>query len=295
MLQPAFSTVACPERSMSEVFELAAQAGFLGVELRTFGAASRGPSSDPALTAPEKVRALVDRFGVRVCSLGTSCRFDEPVWPPVIGWAIADVERSIREAKWHIDLAIALESPLVRVFAFDPPPRESTRSATARIAQRLKLVVGHAFRTGVRVSIENGGRFATAARLMAIIDAVDSPLLGVSYNVAVAAAAGEAPEHGLNVLGDRLLSLRVKDFKGEEACALGDGDVPVREAVTRAARAGASVPVIVEWDRAWIPGLAPADKVLGKSAERLFGWMKESGGAPGAGSRGGGRVELHSA
>lgn len=281
-LQPAVSSVAFPELTIDEIFARAAAIGCLGVELRTFGPGSRGLASDPSLIAPEKIRALADRHGVQVVSLGTSCRFDEPVWPPVIGYAISDTEKSIRDAKRHIDLATTLECPLVRVFAFDPPPRESTKSATARIASRLRLVVAHAHRTGVRVSIENGGRYATAAQIMAIVDAVGSPLLGVSYNVAVAAAAGEPPSSGLNVLGDKLLSLRLKDHRAGEPCPLGHGESPVQDAVRRAAESDlvGRIPVIIEWDRAWRTDLAAADSVLPEAVKSVFGWMARPAAIP---------------
>jgi sugar phosphate isomerase/epimerase len=278
LLIPSFSTVACPDWTADRVFEEGATAGYQGVELRTFGAGSRGFASDPALCAPEKTRALEERTGVRVVSLGTGCRFDAPVWPPVMGHAFADTERSIREAKWHIDLAITLGCPLVRVFAFEPPPREALHSATQRIAQRLDLVVQHAHRTGVRLALENGGRYATASRLMAIIDEVDSPLLGVSYNVAVAHGAGEDPVNGLNVLGEKLFSLRIKDLCGGQPCPLGEGEVPIAASIRTLIRGGIEAPVIFEWDRAWFPQIAPPEQALGPGAARMFEWMQAAGG-----------------
>ncbi len=274
MIKPIFSTVACPDWSAEAVFETAARCGYLGVELRTFGAGSRGFASDPALTAPEKIRGLSDRYGTPVRSLGTSCKFDDPIWPPVVSHVFFDNERSLREAKWCIDLAITIECPLVRVFGFEPPPRESVVESTTRIAERLKLVVAHAHRTGVRVMLENGGRYRRASEIAAILDMVDSPLLGCCYNVAVAHSAGEGPDAGLNVLGDKLLAVRVKDLRDGAPCMLGDGVVPVKAALGMLARDGFDGPVIFEWDKAWNPGLAPAETVLAPAAARMFEWVK---------------------
>ena len=172
MLKPTFSTVACPELPLRAVAELAERHGFEGVELRTFGDDSRRFACDPALTAEEKTRTLFASRGVEVLSLATSCRFDATIFPPVIGHVIADTERSIREAKHAIDLAVRLECPYVRVFAFEIAPREKPAVATARIAERLRKVCDHADKTGARIVLENGGSFETAVQLRDLIGSV---------------------------------------------------------------------------------------------------------------------------
>ncbi len=276
-MKVCLSAVACPEFGAKEFFEAAASAGYSAVELRTDGPASRGFAADPALTAPEKTRALAERFGMPIASLATTCRFDESVWPPVIGHALTDTERSIRHGKWHVDLAVALECPLVRVFAFETPPRERPADARQRIADRLKLVVAHAHRTGVRIALENGGSFPRAADVAGLLDLVASPLLGVAYNVAVAHQAGESPDDGLNVLGGNLLALRVKDHQAGRPCGLGDGDVPVEMAVARARESGFAGPVVFEWDRAWFSDLPTGMGVPAAAARRLMGWGAGTG------------------
>ena len=72
----------------------------------------------------------------------------------------------------------------------------------ARIAERLGRVADHCRNSGVRLLLENGGSFATAAQVCEILDAVDSPMVAASYNLAVARAAGEDIARGVNVLGD---------------------------------------------------------------------------------------------
>ncbi len=273
MIKPAFSTVACPEWPLETVFETAARSGFPSVELRTFGDASRWFACDPALTAPEKIRGYADRFGVNVCMLATGARFDAPINPPVIGHVIADQEEGVREAKRSIDLAASIECPLVRVFAFEKPSTEKLSSAIQRIAERILKVADHADRTGVKVVLENGGTFTKAADIAAILDEVGSPLIGACYNVSVAHAAGENPQAGINVLGDKLWAARVKDHKAGIPCPLGEGDVPVRAAFERLVKIGFDGPVVFEHDRAWIPNLQPAQIALPAAAQTMFGWI----------------------
>src|SRR5688572_18579331 len=96
MFKTAFSTVACPEWTLARVASAAAEYGYSGVELRTFGSGSTQFACDPALTAPEKVRSLFGAAGTEIASLATSVAFDEPVRPPVLGRAIGDYERTVR-------------------------------------------------------------------------------------------------------------------------------------------------------------------------------------------------------
>jgi sugar phosphate isomerase/epimerase len=275
-MKPAFSTVACPEWTFSRIAERVNDWGFLGCELRTFGYGSTQFACDPALTAPAKVRLLLEKAGVELVSLATSIRYDEPISPPLIGRVFSDTERSVRESKGAIDLAVRLEVPLVRVFGFEFAG-ESRRSALARIASRLSHAVDRARNSGVKIMLENGGSFATATQMAELMDLVDSPLLVAAYSVPVAVAAGEKPADGINVLGERLVCAKVKDFKDGRPCALGEGEIDNKSAVDALAHAGFDGWVVYEYDRAWVPAgktpLPNADEVLGASARRLFEWI----------------------
>lgn len=270
MVTPAFSTVACPDWTLDQVAPAAAKWGYDGVELRTFGDGSRQFACDPALTAPEKVRALFGDLGVRIVSVATGLAFDEPVFPPVIGNVVSDTEKAVRAARRAIDLAASIECPLVRVFGFQIPGAERRVDAIERIAARLYKVCDHADRTGVRVMLETAGSFATASAVMELVDRTNHPLLGVCYNIAESCAAGEQPRSALNAIGRSLLAVRLSDWSAGKPARLGHGTLPCREAVEVAA--GLAGPAIVEWDRAWLGGLDPAEAVLPEAIKTIIGW-----------------------
>ncbi len=289
MMKPAFSSVAFSEWTLTQVAERAAAWGYLGAELRCYGHGSTTSACDPALTSSEKVRRMFERSGIAIASLATSVRFDEVVTPPVIGHVITDTERSVRAGKGMVSLAIALECPLVRVFGFEIESNERISAGIRRIADRLFKVCDHADRTGVRVMIENGGTFSTAAAMSELIDAVDHPLLCAAYNAPVANAAGEDSVSGINVLGDRLACLKLRDFAKGRPCALGEGSLDNRGAVRAAASAGFDGWVVYEYDRAWFadakPALPDPAGVYEASAKTLFGWIREFSGVEKAPAR----------
>jgi sugar phosphate isomerase/epimerase len=271
MFKTAFSTIACPEWTLDRVTRVAAEAGYDGVELRTFGFAGTELACDPALTAPEKVRRLFRDHGSEISCLATSVAFDEPIRPTVIGHVISDTQKSIRLAKAAIDLAAQLECPFVRVYGFELPPGEAHSSAMARVVDRLSLAVDAARHSGVKVLVESGGSFAHASALAALIDEVANPLVGAAYSAPVAWAEGEAPVAGIETLGDRLACVKLRDFNADRRpCLPGEGVVPC-DAVVRALiarRFGGWV--TFEWDRLWDRDLAPAERALPEAVRRIY-------------------------
>lgn len=290
MLNPAFSTVACPEWTLDRVALAAQRLGFTSVELRTFGVDSRQFACDPALTDVAKVRRLFKEAGVFICSLATDITFDAPVNPPVVGHLIADQETSVRAAQRAVEMAASIECPLVRVFGFRLRQNEaagsSRASGVARICDRLGKVLDYASKTGVKIAFENGGSFATSSQVLEVLSHFRSPLLVTSYNAATAQLAGENPADGLTRLSadGGLGLLRVKDIKDGRPTLLGTGDIAVRDAVVSAARTSgsAAIPVVFEWDRAWIPEIGDADFALDHAARTLWQWTSSGAPAPAA-------------
>lgn len=268
----AFSTVACPDWTLDRVASTAEALGFAGVELRTFGWGSSESACDPALTAPAKVQQTLRAAGAMPVCLSSSVRFDAVVTPPVIGWAITDVNRSAREGKAIVELAASIGCPFIRVFGFEHNLSEKRSRAVDRIVGRLLQVADAGRARQVRVLVENAGSFATAAEVLELLDEADHPSLGVLYNVAEAWAAGEAPEHAIHVLGDRLKMAKVKDFNHGKPVALGDGAVPVKAALNELRRVGFDGTVSYELDRAWLGLAADPTPMLEASIKRMFEW-----------------------
>ncbi|MBS0187236.1 MAG: sugar phosphate isomerase/epimerase [Planctomycetes bacterium] len=269
----AFSTVACPDWTLEQVARFAEEAGYQGVELRTFGSGSTQFACDPALTQPEKVRRLFAPTGCDIASIATSVRFDDPVSPPLIGHIFGGTPKGVQETGWAVDLAARLEAPIVRIFAYQIPSSESRSSGIARIVERLELAVATARNTGVRLALENGGSFQTAASLSELLDRVNNPLLGAAYSPAIAELAGEHPSGGVNVLGDRLFSVKLKDYADGEPRELGAGNGRVGATVRLLADRGFTGWAVYEYDAAWVRTQTDVSAVLTRSAQNFYGWV----------------------
>jgi sugar phosphate isomerase/epimerase len=271
-MKPAMSTVACPDWTLDRVVPFAARAGYLGLELRTFGPTHSEIACEPALTGAEKLRDLMADEGIDPAALATSIRYDATVWPPVLGRVIGDFERPVRETKDAVTLAASVECPFVRVFVFEIEG-ETRASAMRRILQRLDLAARTARHTGVRLLLENGGSFPTAADLREIIDRLATPFIAAAYSPAVAAGAGEDPLEGVKLLGSTLASVKVKDMAGGKPCSLGEGELGVEPFVRGLAETGYDGWLVYEHERIWWPALGDPSETLIDGARKLFEWI----------------------
>lgn len=284
MIRTAFSTVACPKWTLQRVARTAAELGFDGVDLRTFGFDSRTFVCDPLMTGAQKVTDTFGDLGVDVCGLATSISLDEPVRPHVVGRTfLFDQERMTRHATRLVDYASMVGAPYVRVFGFEVPEGEKRATSVRLIANRLGAIADHARHRGVTIVLENGGSFRTADDLREIVDMVDSPLLAACYNNAVGHSAGDDYAKAIRTLGRRLKFARLKDV-GDAGCVpLGTGRTDA-EGFVKALQSYDHFDgwLCYEWDRAWDDSLAPAEDVLPDAIRTIYGWLGATGSKAGA-------------
>ncbi|MCA9273750.1 MAG: sugar phosphate isomerase/epimerase [Phycisphaerales bacterium] len=278
MIEIAMSTLACPKRTLAEAVAIAEAAGCDGIELRTGGVRALELACDPFLSDESKTRGLLEVAGLKATCLATGVKFDSVVFPPVVGY-LFDTEAEVRQAKRAIDLAAQLDCPMVRVFGFEKQGRETYKAAFKRIAGRLRLACDHARNTGTMVVVENGGDFSTAEQLAELVGAVDTTLIGASYDVALGHVAGDTPEQMTGFLRSKLRLVRVKDRGDDQPVQVGDGEIPVEPFVRQLERSRWSGPVVFEWEAAWYEGLVPIEEVLPIAVRRLCDWAGLTKGA----------------
>lgn len=269
----AFSTVACPDWTLERVMSFADEVEYQGVELRTFGWGGTDLACEPALTDPKKVRRLAIESGTHVMSLGTSLRFDAPVWPPVIGRALPGHDSNLQSARRFVALANDIECPHLRVFGFDATTGEKRGRTVARVIERLQELLTAASKHRVSLVFENGGTFSRAEQVAEVLRECPSPWLGASYNIAVGARDGDQVEAALDMLGDRLISVKLKDLQGNQPVEIGHGEIPLERGVSHLARTEYTGWLVVEWMRYWRPELAEADGVLRRALKTVESWM----------------------
>ncbi len=100
----SFSTLGCPDWTLSQALDIGVRAGYNGVELRFLeGEASLWKLPSFQATGLQETRATIADSGLVVCCLDTSCRFDSP--------QKSERERWIDEGVRMAELAAELDSP----------------------------------------------------------------------------------------------------------------------------------------------------------------------------------------
>lgn len=275
----AFSTVGCPEMSLEEVAHNAARWGYQGVELRVSpaGVGAMPVASDPMKADPKAMHDLFEDVGVDLVSFATGVRFDEAVWPPVVGHLFANAETGVPETKAVIDQAERAGAFFVRVFGHQLPGGEPKAWGLRRVADRLLLASQTARNTRVRLLIENSGSFSRAADLSALYGSVNSPYLWMSYNIIAAVLDGECPVPTVQGLIDGLKVVKVGDI-GEDGrpVPLGTGKLPVERFMAFLQEIGYPGWVVYEYPKLWRPELGETAGVLEDAAAKLFSWAGRS-------------------
>ncbi|MFG0306391.1 MAG: sugar phosphate isomerase/epimerase family protein [Phycisphaerales bacterium JB040] len=287
-MQVALSSVAYPELTLGRFIDEAARIGYHAVELRTFGTDSNGLASDaaraggvgalsgdPLLTSASKLRRLALDAGLEVLSLASSIAFDEPIFPPVIGRLRPDLEESVARTKALVEHGAKARVRFVRVFGHEVQPGEPMNRALRRILERLDLAARTTRHTGVRLLMESGGSFSTAAPLRRLVSEASTPNVVAAYNVAGAWLSGENPVEGVSELWDHLEVVKLSDVRNEEPRALGEGDVPVAETVRALAARGFNGALVYELPRLWTHRDVEPAPLVETALERILTWWGE--------------------
>jgi sugar phosphate isomerase/epimerase len=146
----------------------------------------------------------------------------------------AEGPAALRQA---IDDAVALGSPLLRVFPGLAPSDEDRQSWNA-----ARDAVRYAASHGIVVALENFGQApgCRVADIKRVLDRIESPALGTNVDVGNYASNGEDPALAVRSLGRRVVSTHLRDhaatLAGVDATYLGGGTLPLRLVLAEFAR-----------------------------------------------------------
>ena len=180
----------------------------------------------------------------------------------------------------HLDLAADLEAMAVRAFIGVIEDDVPSETLVARAIDGLAPVADRAADLGLIVAIEPHDDFARSEAIIPILRGLGHPAMGAIWEIGNAWEAGEDPAIGGPALGPWIRYVQLKDGRGRgvdwRLTAIGEGEVPLRDALTLLATRGPLPPLSVEWERAWHPELAPAAVALGPALAAVHQLVREA-------------------
>lgn len=222
-----------PTRPLPEVFRMAKEAGFDGVEVAI---AAEGPITPQSTEADcQQILAQAADVGVEIPSLASGMGWSLPLTAEdasIRQQGMDAVAASLRVARYLNTDAILLVPGGVGAEFIPGFPVTRYDIAYANALAAVQSLAPIATETGVTIGIENvWNKFLLSPLEMRdFIDAAGgTPQIGSYFDVGNVIATGY-PEQWIEILGQRITRVHFKDFKRSVGnlsgfCDLGDGDV----------------------------------------------------------------------
>ena len=265
----SFSTLACPDFSWADIYSMAKDLGFHGIEVRGLGddifAVNARPFTDAQL--PKTVEKL-NSLGLEIPCLASGCglKFKE------------DYDRNISEITQYIVLAKKLGTPYIRVLG-DLHPQPEGEVDDEFVVSTLKLLGTIAQGFGVCLLVETNGVYADTKRLRALLDKVGMPSVAALWDTHHPYRyAGESARQTVENLGSYIKYVHVKDSIVKDGkCEyrmMGEGDLPILEMLDALVGIGYDGYISLEWVKRWANELSDAGIVFPQFSHYMQNYME---------------------
>ena len=170
---------------------------------------------------------------------------------------------------------------VIRFFAARTPPELDLERSIQAVGEMLAQLADHAAQAGVRVGVETHDEFASAATVARAIALAPGSAVGAIWDLLHTARMGETPAQALDALGDRVLNVHLKDARrtadGWQLLLLGEGEIPVKEALGQLQARGYRDFISVEWEKKWHPEIAEPEVAFPQHLALLQAYVREIG------------------
>ena len=258
----SFSTIACPDYSWVDIYSMAKDLGFDGIEIRGMGDDFAAYKAMPFTEANRpKTMAKLKALNIEIPCLSSGC-------------CLKNREReaeTIEELTEYCKLAQQINAPYIRVLA-DLEAAPNGEVDDAYVAQQLRKLAPIAEEYDVTLLVETNGVYSDTRRLRALLDNVGSHKIAALWDMHHPYRfAGESPEQTVANLGERIKYVHTKDSVMEDGKVvykmMGEGDLPIQEMIEALKSIQYTGYISLEWVKLWMPNLLDAGVVFPQYAE----------------------------
>ncbi len=247
-MKAAFTTLACPTLSLTELLALAKKSGMDAVEIRLGKDNSLCGLSYEELP---QARKLFDESGVALSDLATGIcvtSWDEAV--PAQMEHCAKMAQILGTRGLRIFLGHGVQ------FFTDPIERDLDG-----VAKNLRAGAEIVAKYGAELWLETHSDYSTGAVIADLLSRVKDERVRVIWDVMHSIEWGEHPMETVRLLGDAIVHVHLKDGTrpqdpnrtAYDLCALGAGDVDFGEINQALRRIGYNGYLSLEWEQMWHP------------------------------------------
>jgi len=253
----SFSTLGCPDFNWQEIYSMAKDLGFEGIEVRGVGDDIFSLSGSPFKkeNIAETVAGLKRRrLQISCLSSGCALKYKE------------NEEKNIAEIREYIDLAAKLDTKFIRILG-DETAAPTTEVDDEAVIETMKKLVPYAEEKGVTLLIETNGVYADTERLLNVLREIKSDSIGALWDIHHPFRyMNEAPEKTIKNLGAYVKYVHIKDSVMENGKTVyklvGEGDLPIEDVMRALRSVNYEGYVCLEWLKKYAPDLVNAGIVF---------------------------------
>ncbi len=254
----AFSTLGCPDFSWSDIYSMAKDLGFDGIEIRGLGtdifAVEAQPFKETQL--PNTIKKLA-ALKIRITCLSSGCCLKNK----------EKENENYNELLQYINLAGKLGAPFVRVLADCETQPSAHDPDDEAIASILKKFIPAAEENKVTLLVETNGAYVDTDRLRRLLDSIASDSVAALWDIHHPYRyAGEMPGKTVQNLGAYIKYVHVKDSTVADGAVqyrmMGEGDLPVDDMIRALLSVNYDGYLSLEWVKRWAGNLDDAGVVF---------------------------------
>jgi len=257
-MKTSFSTLGCPDWTLTKCFDEASRMGFNGVELRFIESSDAlwdVPGLRPAELAATR-RVLKDR-GLEISNVGARAHFH---------FTSADKRKEqIEEAKRNFDIAAGLDCRGVRIWGDKIQQGGDRKSTMSWISESLWALAEYGRPMKVNARLESHGDFTRSTDMTEMLRGCGCHGVAANWDPANAiVGCDEDPVTGAVNLGPYLEHVHIKDEKvlgggKRDITLMGEGDIPLGKVLEGLRKVRYASYVSLEWEKRNFPNAAPPE------------------------------------
>ncbi len=247
----SFSTLGCPDWTFQQIVDFDSSHHFQGIVVR--GILKHLDLTQCSEFSKQNIAStlrLMEDKNLHFVNLGSSCTLHFP--------ESAERRKNIDEGKRFIDLAQQIKCPFIRVFPNNFPKDQEKDATMDLITKGLLELADHAKESNVSVLVESHGDLVFVADLEKVMKAAEHPHTGMVWDITnMWIKTKESPAMAYEKLKKYIRHTHIKDAKLVDGkiqyVRLGQGEVPIMEAVDALAKGSYSGYYCFEWEKLWHP------------------------------------------
>lgn len=243
----SFSTLGCPDFSWTEIYTMAKDCGFSGIEVRDLGDETKNL---------ERTIAQLKSKNLEISCLSTGCALK-----------FADRrQQNIDELKGHIELAEKMGTSYIRVLG-DLTAAPNGEVDDDLVIGILRELAPFAAKAGVTLLVETNGVYSDTKRLFELLTAVGSDNVAALWDIHHPYRYGhETPSQTVQNLGAYIKYTHIKDSVIENGKTvykiMGEGDLPMDDIMLALRSINFDGYITLEWLKKYAPDLEDAGIVF---------------------------------